>query len=227
MYTIQSKSGLRQLFSDLSAQDFRFNARDIDEAIQNKVSSIIDSANKLNFLIDKPQMISDTLKNYDDFGEMKRVICAYFDRKTPEDRAREIVNKSLSLKMNDQIYRPYTNYRPEEREKYLAQLNKYNITEDSLHPDENNFRVYRLSQKTIRISNLMSNRYDFKQLVELTTGETCKLLYYDQPHGEWVKVSDSVDIKLYKDSGEVRGNIATIKQYFIDFYRKDIRAVII
>lgn len=227
MYTIQSKSGLRQLFSDLSAQDFRFNSRDIDQAIQQKVDTLIDQANKLHFLIDKPQMISDTLKNYDDFADMKRVICAYFDRKTPEDRAREIVEKSLSLKMNDQIYRPYTNYRPAEREKYLAQLNKYNITEDRLHPDENNFRVYRLSQKTIRINSLMNNRYPFKQLVELTTGEACTMLHPDQPYGEWLKVSKSVDVKLYKDSGEVRGNIATIKQYFIDFYSRDIRAVII
>ena len=227
MFTIQSKSQLRQLFSDLSAQDFRFNSRDIDEAIQNKVSGMIDSANRLRFLVDKPQMISDTLTNYDDFNDMKRVICAWFERKTPEDRAREIVEKMLSLKVNDWIYRPSAGSRPNERMKYETLLKKYGLTEDRLDPDENNFRVYRLSQKSIRINRLIDYRYHLKQLVELTTGEDCKLLNHDQAQGEWIKISKSVDVKLYKDSGEVRGNIATMKQYFIDFYSKDNRSIVI
>ena len=227
MYTIQSTQELKLLISDLEKQGFPIDSTVIDKAIKVRVSGMVRKANRLNFGEDTEKIVRDTLANYTDFSEMERVIRGYFDRKTPVDRIRQIVGQ-LALRATDTLSVPFASDRPKTWEEYRAKLAKYNLRESEVSGDYRNLSIYDFRKKTIRIFRLKDHLNTFAQLVNLLTGEASNSLNSYAPTGEWLKASKSIEVKFYKDdSGELRGPIEQLKQYYVEEYAPKAHAVVI
>lgn len=227
MYTIQSTQHLKELFSDLIQQGFAIDSTVVSKAIQAKLLAVVQRANKLKLVENEEQIIKDALANYSDFADLERVIYGYFNRKTPEDRIKQII-VGMGLRATDTIDRPFSNDPPRKWETYRAQLVKYGLQEENLNIEYRCLWVYDLTKKTIRISRLKDYRANLAQLAQLITGEDAKTLSYDSPTGQWLPVCKSIEVKFYKDdSGDLRGNIDQIKQYYKARYEVQPSSVIV